>query len=131
MMREFLALEDDLTLTLGSDRAKIQPWGVFGGKGGSTSTSMIIHDDQEKHIPSKITTRIRKGDRYTTVTPGGGGWGNPFERDPEKVQWDVIEGLVSIERAREEYAVVLDPDTLEINQKETNVLRSPKNDIHE
>jgi len=129
MMREFLALEDDLILTLGSDRAKIQPWGVFGGKGGSTSRSMIIHNGQEKHIPSKITTRIRKGDRYTTVTPGGGGWGNPFERDPEKVQWDVIEGLVSIDRAREDYAVVLDPETFEIEQRATTALRNQKSAI--
>ena len=43
-------------------------------------------------------------------SPGGGGWGSPLEREPERVQWDVIEGLVSAEAAREKYGVVLAPD---------------------
>jgi N-methylhydantoinase B len=126
MMREFLALEDDLTLTLGSDREKIQPWGVYGGKGGRNSESAITHDGKENRIPSKITTRIRKGDRYITVTPGGGGWGDPYERDPEKVRWDVSEGLVSIERAKTEYGVVLKGDSLEIDDEAARICRNRK-----
>ena len=125
-MREFLALEDDLTLTLGSDREKIQPWGVYGGKGGRNSESAITHDGKENRIPSKITTRIRKGDRYITVTPGGGGWGDPYERDPEKVRWDVSEGLVSIERAKTEYGVVLKGDSLEIDDEAARICRNRK-----
>lgn len=126
MMREFLALEDDLTLTLGSDREKIKPWGVFGGKGGRNSESAIIHDGKGNRIPSKITTRIRKGDRYITVTPGGGGWGDPFTRDPEKVRWDVSEGLVSIERAKMEYGVILKEDSPEIDLEATERIRAKK-----
>ena len=43
-------------------------------------------------------------------SPGGGGWGDPLEREPERVQWDVIEGYVSADAARERYGVVLTPD---------------------
>ncbi len=124
MMREFLALADDLTLTLGSDRAKIQPWGVFGGKGGQTSRSCIIRQGEVMPIPSKITTQIRQGDHYITVTPGGGGWGDPFERDPNKVRGDVLEGLVSLERAAREYGVALDPETMAVDVEETIKLRA-------
>lgn len=128
IMREFIALEDDLTLTLGSDREKIKPWGVDGGKGGRNSESVLIRDGKERRLPSKITTRIRKGDRYITVTPGGGGWGDPFERDSEKVRWDVSEGLVSMERAESEYGVILERlgDNLEINQEATERTRAQK-----
>ena len=48
------------------------------------------------------------------ATAGGGGWGNPFDRDPELVRQDVIEGYVSIESAARDYGVVIDPQTFEI-----------------
>ena len=44
-------------------------------------------------------------------TAGGGGWGNPFERDPAQVRTDVIDGLLSVEAARDDYGVVLRADT--------------------
>jgi N-methylhydantoinase B len=56
-------------------------------------------------------------------TGGGGGWGDPFERDPELVRADVLEELVSREAAREQYGVVL-RDDLTIDEAETNALRS-------
>jgi N-methylhydantoinase B len=123
MERHFIALEDDLTLTLGSDRAEIKPWGVFGGKGGRTSRSRIIRNDEIIKLPSKITTRIHENDQYITETPGGGGWGDPLQRDPEKVQWDVREGLVSLDCARNDYGVVLDPESLVIDFERTAELR--------
>ena len=43
-------------------------------------------------------------------SPGGGGWGNPLEREPERVRWDVIEGFVTPEMARDRYGVVLRTD---------------------
>jgi N-methylhydantoinase B len=124
MMREFEILTDDLTLTLGSDRAKIKPWGVFGGEGGQTSSSSIFRDDEEIPIPSKITTQIKQGDRFVTITPGGGGWGDPLERDPEKVRHDVQEGLISIEGAADKYGVIIDPESLSVNAIITKQLRN-------
>jgi N-methylhydantoinase B len=54
---------------------------------------------------------------------GGAGVGNPLERDIEAVREDVRDGLVSVESARDDYGVVIDPQTLEVDESETNKLR--------
>jgi N-methylhydantoinase B len=87
---------------------------------------VIELDGQKKTLPSKITTQVAKGSRYTTITPGGGGWGNPFARLPEKVLRDVIEGLVSIDRAETEYGVVIDRTSMEIDWTKTGNARETK-----
>jgi len=55
-------------------------------------------------------------------TGGGGGWGEPLERDPERVRWDVLEELVSKEAARDLYGVALGED-LSVDQAATRELR--------
>ena len=55
--------------------------------------------------------------------PGGGGYGNPLERDPNLVLEDVVNGIVSLEKARTEYGVVIDPKTMKVNFEETEKLR--------
>jgi len=57
---------------------------------------------------------------------GGGGVGDPFERDVEAVRMDVLNEIVSIEGARLDYGVVIDPETFEVNEEETKKLRSKK-----
>ena len=59
----------------------------------------------------------------TIDAPGGGGYGSPFERDPEMVALDVMEGYVSIERARSDYGVVINAKTLEVDMEETKKIR--------
>ena len=57
---------------------------------------------------------LKPGETVTNINPGGGGYGNPFERPVEKIVWDVKNGLVSINGAREDYGVVIkDPQTLD------------------
>jgi N-methylhydantoinase B/oxoprolinase/acetone carboxylase alpha subunit len=58
------------------------------------------------------------------ATAGGGGWGDPLQRDPEKVQRDVVDGYVSIEAARDSYGVVLQPETQTLDHPETERLRA-------
>jgi N-methylhydantoinase B len=53
---------------------------------------------------------LSAGDVIELITTGGGGWGDPLQRDPERVRWDVIRGLVSDESARNDYGVVLAPE---------------------
>ena len=55
---------------------------------------------------------------------GGGGWGNPFDRDPQRVLGDVINELVSLKSAREDYGVAIHVDSLQIDEAATAALRS-------
>ena len=57
---------------------------------------------------------------------GGGGYGNPLERDPEAVERDVVNGYVSVDRARDDYGVVIDPDTLKVDLEATRKRREKK-----
>ena len=65
-----------------------------------------------------------KGDIYEIFESGGGGYGNPKDRMVEKVRDDVINGLVSVDNARIDYGVVIDPETFSIDEPETAKLRS-------
>ena len=115
LQRKVRVLGPGVSLTLSSDRSKITPWGLFGGESSSPS-SCIIEDDtaENRYLPTKVTTQVKNQKIISTVTPGGGGWGNPKERNPESVLRDVIIGLVSIERAKSVYGVDIDTDTMTI-----------------
>lgn len=115
------------TVSIHDDRAILQPWGINGGEPGSSSYKVLIKNGgQEKvHLDSKVDhIEVQKGDQLLFVTGGSGGWGDPLERDPEKVRLDVIRKLASIEKARESYGVILDSKSFEIQQQETAALRS-------
>ena len=74
---------------------------------------------------TNIMETIQPGDTVTNMNPGGGGYGNPYERPIEKVVWDVKNGLVSIRGAREDYGVVIsNPETLDVDMAATQRLRS-------
>lgn len=111
LLREIELLGDDFTITLMSDRQKLSPWGLFGGKGGQSSACTFISPGGEKHeLSSKVTMTAPKGSSIVLSTAGGGGYGSPFERDPELVRKDVIYGNISINQAREQYGVVIKED---------------------
>ena len=124
MTRCFRILGKQARVTLSTDRMRIGPWGVAGGlpaKGASCTIDRATGETVE--LGSKVTTFLDQGDRIQVYTPGGGGWGEPQERDPEAVRWDVVEGLVSPERARTVYGVATDRQTFEVDEKETRRLR--------
>jgi N-methylhydantoinase B len=66
---------------------------------------------------------VQRGDVLIYDTAGGGGWKNPLDRPVESVQADVRRKLVSVEKARSDYGVVLSPETLEVDTAATNQLR--------
>src|SRR2546426_4869801 len=96
---------------MSTDRTRIQPWGLDGGGPGACS-KFLLRDKAGKTIqlPSKGTRRVEQGSVISCISAGGGGYGSPRERDPEKVRFDVREGLVSRENARNLYGVVLKPN---------------------
>ena len=69
---------------------------------------------------------VRRGDVFRHVLAGAGGWGDPLARDPERVRWDVLEEKITVEHARRDYGVALDPATLEILSEETARLRAAR-----
>jgi len=93
--------------------------GLFGGKAG-TKSKFLIND-----VPKDPGTLnfASPGDIITFYNPGGGGYGDPLERDPEMVESDVSNGYVSLEKAREDYGVVIDPKTMKLDLKATQKLR--------
>ena len=127
MTRCFRILGKQAKVTLSTDRMQIGPWGANGGMDAKGARCTIHQANGETiNLKSKVTRFVEHGDRIRAITPGGGGWGNPLERDPEAVRWDVIEELVSLDRARTVYGVALDPETLILDKEETRQLRECK-----
>ena len=124
MFRQFAILGPQVKLTLSTDRVSIGPWGVYGGQRAKGARCIVISPDgTRRELGSKVTIFVHRGDRVRVITPGGGGWGDPQERLPEAVRWDVLEEMVSAERARSVYGVALDPNTLELDEAQTRQLR--------
>ena len=91
------------TLSIMAERNKIKPWGIQGGMGGATGEYILVRDGKETRLPSKCTITINRGETLIIRTPGGGGYGDPRERDPALVREDILNGLVSPEVAKEIY----------------------------
>jgi N-methylhydantoinase B len=110
MFRRIKVLSQQTTLTVSTDRSETRPWGVFGGGEGGVSSCLVSGaEGRERKLPfSKMTMPLETGDAVTINTPGAGGWGEPLMRDPRKVWWDVTEGFISPERAREAYGVIVE-----------------------
>jgi len=106
------------------ERALIQPWGVNGGEPGSTSEKYLIKKDGTRTpIASKAdNVVVEKGDKILFITGGSGGWGDPLDREVDKVRLDVVRGLVSQEKALTSYGVVLNSD-YEVDYSETEATR--------
>lgn len=83
----------------------------------------VVSGGEEKPIQPGSEVWLSIGEKFLVRPPGGGGVGDPFERDPEMVRQDVINQLVSIEGAREDYGVVIDPETLQVDVAATRKAR--------
>ncbi|MCM3584984.1 hydantoinase B/oxoprolinase family protein [Mesobacillus maritimus] len=113
------------TVSIHDDRSIIQPWGINGGEPGSSSSKMLIKKDGTRiPLPSKVdNVEVEKGDQILFITGGSGGWGDPLEREVERVRLDVARGLVSVEKAAQSYGVLF-TDHLEVDQAKTEETRA-------
>ncbi len=103
------------------DRTEHPAQGIVGGKEGSPGIAML-HTGEKLHPKRRLDVEPEKG--IIIKLPGGGGYGNPYERDPYKVLEDVISEMVSIEKAAEDYGVAINPQTLEIDWGKTKKIRN-------
>lgn len=98
-------LNSGATLSLLGDRHRIQPYGVYGGQPGRLAETILNPGGAAEALGSKETREISRGDLVSYRLSGGGGYGDPRERDPDAVRDDVADGYVSRAAAAETYGV--------------------------
>jgi len=104
-------------------RTKCPPWGLRGGLPGDVGAYLLrLPGEKEFKLKTGSHIQVPVNAQAIVRTGGGGGWGDPLERDPALVRMDVLEELVSARAAREHYGVVLGKDHV-LNERMTNRLR--------
>jgi N-methylhydantoinase B len=123
--RQWRILSDEVQVNLRTDRFKFSSPGLFAAHPARPSHAVLNPGtDRETPLSSKAAgLRLKKGDVISWALAGGGGWGPPDQREPERVRRDVVNGYVSIEAAREVYAVVIDAKDNTIDVAATAALR--------
>jgi N-methylhydantoinase B len=112
------------------DRSRSVTWGIFGGLPSYPHGAWLNHGKEEEQFLGTIFSgvKVKEGDTFTRPSAGGGGLGDPLERDPQAVLEDVIDDYVSIERAKKDYGVVIreidkEIDLYEIDRDATEIER--------
>ncbi|WP_020007709.1 hydantoinase B/oxoprolinase family protein [Salinicoccus albus] len=102
VVRSYKILSDDQYLSASYGRHKFAPWGMNGGKAGAPSYIEVYRENGDVVGPFGVTTRLnlKKGDTVKLVTPSGGGYGNPKDRNYDKVERDIKNGFYTEEEAR-------------------------------
>jgi N-methylhydantoinase B len=129
MMREFKLISGSATLTVRSDRSRFHPYGLAGGRGGTPTRNVLrTQPGDEIELPTKFTRLLREGEVFLHVQAGGGGYGDPLLRDPEKVAIDVEDGKIDCAHARDVYGVVVNRDSYEVDIAGTQRARNGESD---
>ena len=125
--RMILRIPDDVyapippvNLGIQSGRYRYPPEGLFGGKSGSKAQFLVNGKSGDPYG----LTQLSPGDVIIMDAAGGGGYGNPLVREVEMVENDVMEGYISPRRAKEDYGVVVDSQTMKVNLDATKKLRA-------
>jgi N-methylhydantoinase B len=124
LRRRYTLLNEEATLQLRSDRMSHRPYGLDGGAPARGTRNVLNPDGEAREMPAKFATTLRRGDVVLHEQPGGGGHGDPFARDPERVAEDVRDDKVSLAYARREHGVVIDPVTLKVDEAATRAARA-------
>ncbi len=122
-------LDQPMTLITFGEGRRIPAMGAAGAKSTMVEKKVgrleITRNGGTEIITDNVIETINPGEIAANLNPGGGGFGNPFERDPLKVVEDIRNGLVSVEGARLDYGVIIsDPETLTVDQAATTKTRA-------
>ncbi len=121
--REWELLEGETHLAIRSDRRDHPPYGLSSGRPAKGSISVLQHADGEEVLPIMISTTMKVGESLHHRQAGGGGWGDPLQREPDVVARDVKNEKVSVQAARDDYGVVLDRESGAVDREATKALR--------
>jgi N-methylhydantoinase B len=124
LVREYRFLEAEGVLQLRTDRHRFLPYGLAGGRPGTPSRNVLNPGGDGRELPGKCTITVRRGDVFRHVLAGAGGWGDPLDRDPDRVLHDVLEEKITPAYARREYGVVVDEAAWRVRTEETVSLRA-------
>ena len=125
LVRSYRFQADASALTL-VKKTKTKPWGMAAGEDGGNGHVILRPSTDREEVTGMIYESMTPGDVLVNNSGGGGGWGDPFKRDPEKVREDVRNDYVSLEQAREVYGVVIDADSLTVDAAATAAARRAK-----
>ncbi len=107
-------------------KTKTRPWSVAGGGEGVKNTVIVHRGSEDEREVGVSYNNFDTGGTIVNLTGGGGGWGNPMQREVASVAEDVRQGFVSADAARRDYGVVLDPVSFEIDAAGTDAARSER-----
>jgi len=121
--------DDPMTVVISCDAQVNPPQGVRGGQPGPAASTYKVRDDgSEEKLPGVVECRLEPGEWVRGIDAGGGGYGPPLERDPQRVLKDVLERWETTERANDIYGVVfsgsIDDETLAIDAAATTARRA-------
>jgi N-methylhydantoinase B len=124
-LREYRVLAEEAVCTLRSDRRDHPPYGIAGGRPGGPSSNVVDPGPNRRILPTMPmeAIRLKRGQVFRHVSAGGGGYGDPYRRQPASVADDVRNGKVSATAAREVYGVAVDPETFAVDDAATRRLR--------
>ena len=125
LRKDFTLLAEDVNFTNLLERTESQPWGLEGGDAGDAGATLLNPGDDTEELHPKGEYRLSHGDTVSFRLSGAGGYGDPHDRDPEKVREDVEKDFVTREEARDAYgvAVVERDGALAVDEGETATLR--------
>ena len=120
--RSYRFLHPATTLTL-VKKTKSAPWGMEGGMSAEAGHVVVWPGTDREEKTGAIHYQMAAEDVIQNNSGGGGGWGDPLERDPQRVLEDVVNGYVSLESAQRDYGVVIDAATMCIDEAATAARR--------
>jgi len=130
IVREIEVLAPSAMLGIRMDSIDFPPWGLKGGMSGGRGSCVINPGTPDEVVVNPVSdgTIVKRGDIVRVITGGGGGWGHPHDREPERVLEDVLCGFVSAEAAARDYGVSITPEG-EIDTDLTAVLRATRPEV--
>ena len=129
VIRNYQVLTDHVFLHTFNESTQYPPWGLFDGQQAipcrtvawpGTDKERVLYDRQAHVGP------LFHGETVSVRSGGGGGWGNPLERDPTLVARDAKNELLAIEEAKRDYGVILDTATGDVNIEATELERAER-----